>query len=87
MLYLVAKSPMWGPDVDGLACSLQRPTVCSHQRGGQSFLTGTAPSCHAVVGGAIFYVMLTIRLPARPNFIWRNSLYRAHAYPMSELSW
>jgi hypothetical protein len=40
--------------VDELACSLHHPTVYSHQRGGQSSLTGTAPSCHAAVGGTIF---------------------------------
>jgi hypothetical protein len=54
MLYLVAKPSHVGADVDGLACSLHHPTVCSRQRGGQSFLISDAPSCHAVMGGAIF---------------------------------
>jgi hypothetical protein len=40
--------------VDELACSLHCPTVCSHQRGGQSFLIGVAMSHHAVVGGDAF---------------------------------
>jgi hypothetical protein len=39
--------------VDRLAFSLHHPMVCSCQRGGQSILTSTAPSCHAAVGGAI----------------------------------
>jgi hypothetical protein len=28
--------------------------VCSRHRGGQSFLTGVASSCHAIVGGIVF---------------------------------
>jgi hypothetical protein len=28
--------------------------VCSHQRGGWSFLTGVTPSRHAAVGGGAF---------------------------------
>jgi hypothetical protein len=40
MLYFVAKSSDVGANLDGLACSLHRPTVYSCQRGGQSFLTG-----------------------------------------------
>jgi hypothetical protein len=54
MFYLVAKSSHVGADVDGSACSLQRPMVCSHQRGGQSFLRGVAPSYHVAVGGGVF---------------------------------
>jgi hypothetical protein len=54
MLYLDAKpSHVWG-NVDGLACSLHFPVVCSRQRGGQSLLTGTTPSCEAAVGSAVF---------------------------------
>jgi hypothetical protein len=40
-------------DVNGLACSLHHPTVYSHQKGGQSFLTSTAPSCHVAVSSGI----------------------------------
>jgi hypothetical protein len=54
MLYLVAKPTHMGADVDGLAYSLHRPMVCSHQRGVQSFLTGAAPSYHVVVDGGVF---------------------------------
>jgi hypothetical protein len=54
MLYLVAMPSHVGTDVDGLVCSLHRPTIYIRQRGGQSFLTGDAPSCHAVVGDPIF---------------------------------
>jgi hypothetical protein len=54
MLYLATKSSHVGVDVDELACSLHRPIVYSRQRGGQSFLTGAAPSCHVAVGGGIF---------------------------------
>jgi hypothetical protein len=54
ILYLAAKPSHMGANVDGLACSLHRPMVYSHQRGGQSFLTGIAPSHHAVVGGGAF---------------------------------
>jgi hypothetical protein len=71
MFYLVAKPSHMGADVDSLACSLHRPTICIHQRGGQSFLTGVAPSCHVAVGGGvvpggvkspgwIYYVVLTV---------------------------
>jgi hypothetical protein len=83
MLYLVAKPSHVRPDVDTLACSLHHPTVCSHQRGGQSFLIGTAPSYHATMGSDvfpgdvrppawIFYVVLTVWLPTRPNVTWRS---------------
>jgi hypothetical protein len=54
MLYLIAKPSHIGVDVDGQAFSLDRPMVCSRQRGSQSFLTCVAPSCHAAVGDAIF---------------------------------
>jgi hypothetical protein len=40
--------------VDGLACSLHCPTVCSHQRVGRGFLISAAPSCHATVRGVVF---------------------------------
>jgi hypothetical protein len=54
MLYLVVKHSHMGADVDRLAFSLHHPTVCIHQRGSQSLLTGAAPSCHAVVGSVVF---------------------------------
>jgi hypothetical protein len=54
MLYLVAKPSHVGADVDGLACSLHRPTICYRQRGGQSFLTGATLSCHTTAGGGSF---------------------------------
>jgi hypothetical protein len=53
-IYLVAKPSHMRLDVEGLSCPLHRPTVCSHRRGGQSFLTGAIPFCHAAVGGAAF---------------------------------
>jgi hypothetical protein len=46
--------PMWGADVDGLACFLHRPTVYGCQTRGQSFPTGATPSRHAVVGSVAF---------------------------------
>jgi hypothetical protein len=54
MLYLVAKPSHMEADLDGLAYYLHRPTVCSRQWGGQSFLTSTAPSRHVAVGGGVF---------------------------------
>jgi hypothetical protein len=54
MIFLVAKPSHVGADVDNLAYSLHHPTVCSHQRDGQSFLIGSASSYHAVVGGDVF---------------------------------
>jgi hypothetical protein len=51
-----------GADVDMLACSLHRPTVFSCQRGNQSFRIGATLSHHATV-------VLTIRVPMRPNLI------------------
>jgi hypothetical protein len=98
MLYLAAKPFHVGADVDMLACSLHRLTVCSCQRGGQSFQIGAALSRHDVVGGGailgdakpracIFDVGLTIRVPVRPNLTWRSSYLLGHVYPTSELSW
>jgi hypothetical protein len=43
-----------GADVDSLAYSLHHPTVCICQRGGQSFLTGAAPSVTLQWGGGAF---------------------------------
>jgi hypothetical protein len=60
MLYMAAKSSHLGADVDGLACSLDRPMAYSHQRGGQCCLTGVVMSRHAVVGGGPF---LGVRSP------------------------
>jgi hypothetical protein len=40
--------------VDGIACFLHRPTLCSRQTRGQSFLTGAAPSRRAALGGGAF---------------------------------
>jgi hypothetical protein len=59
MVYLAAKPSHGGRrggvvDVDRLACSLHRPTVYSHQKGDQSFLTGAAPSHHTTVGSGAF---------------------------------
>jgi hypothetical protein len=54
ILYLVAKPSHVGDDVYGLASSLHHPTVCSRQKGGQRFLTGAVPSCHAIVGDVVF---------------------------------
>jgi hypothetical protein len=54
ILYLLAKPSHIGANVDGLACFLHRPKVYSHQRGGHTFLIGTAPSCHAALGGGAF---------------------------------
>jgi hypothetical protein len=54
MLYLAAKPSHVGADVDGLACFLHHPMVCSHQRGCQSFLTGVSPSHYVVVGSGAF---------------------------------
>jgi hypothetical protein len=54
MLHLDSKPSHMGADADKLACSLHRPTACSHQRGGQSFLTGAGPSCYAIVDVAVF---------------------------------
>jgi hypothetical protein len=48
MLYLVAKPCHVGADMDGIAYSLQHPTVCSRQ----GFLTGATPSYPIVVGSA-----------------------------------
>jgi hypothetical protein len=54
MLYMAAKPSHVGGNVDGLAYFLHRPTVYSHQRCGQIFLTGVAPSRHAAEGGGTF---------------------------------
>jgi hypothetical protein len=40
--------------VDGLACPLDRPMVCSRQTRGQSFLSGVVLSHCAAVGGGVF---------------------------------
>jgi hypothetical protein len=51
-LYLAANPSHVGVDVDGLAC----PTApsCDRQTRGQSFLSDSAPSYHAAVGGDTF---------------------------------
>jgi hypothetical protein len=54
MFYLAVKPSHVEVDVDGLAYSLHHPRICSRQRGGQSFLTGSIPSCHATVDGGAF---------------------------------
>jgi hypothetical protein len=52
-LCLAAMPSHMGADVDGLACFLHCPTVCSWQTQVQCSLTGVAISHHvAVVGGA-----------------------------------
>jgi hypothetical protein len=53
-LYLAAKPSLVGVDMDGLACPLHHPTVCSCQTRGQSFLSGAALSRHAAMGGGAF---------------------------------
>jgi hypothetical protein len=53
-LYLDAKPSHVGVDVDGIACSLHRPTVCNSQRRGQGFLSGATLSRHAAVGSGAF---------------------------------
>jgi hypothetical protein len=35
----------------------------------------------------LFDVVLSVRVPVRPNLIWRSSPLPGHAYPVSELSW
>jgi hypothetical protein len=74
-----------GADVDGLACSLHRPMVYMRQRGGQSFLTGATPSCHAVVSGAVFPG--DVKAPGLDILHGEARLYRGHDFTMSELSW
>jgi hypothetical protein len=49
-LYLAANPSHVGVNVEGLACPLHPPTVYDRQMRGQSFLSGTAPSCRTVVG-------------------------------------
>jgi hypothetical protein len=52
-LYLAAKRSHMGVDVDGLVCPLHHPMVYSHQTRGQGFLSGTALSHRATVGGGV----------------------------------
>jgi hypothetical protein len=53
-VYLAAKPSHVGVDMDELACPLHHPTVCDRQTRGHSFLSGAAPSRHAVVDGGAF---------------------------------
>jgi hypothetical protein len=46
--------PMWGVDVNGLACPLHRPMACSHQTRGHSFLPSAALSHCAALGDGAF---------------------------------
>jgi hypothetical protein len=98
-LYLAAKPSHVGVDVDGLACPLHRPIVCSSQTKGYGFLSGATLSCHAIVGSGAFPV------DAKPTSVdigWRvdrlgtclNQIFTrsrlflpGHAYPMLEPSW
>jgi hypothetical protein len=41
-------------NVDGLACPLHCPTICSRQTREHGFLLGAALSHHAAVGGGAF---------------------------------
>jgi hypothetical protein len=52
--YLAAKPSHVGVDVDGLACPLHRLMICIYQMRGHGFLSSTALSCCAVVGGGAF---------------------------------
>jgi hypothetical protein len=54
MFYLAAKHSHMGADVDGLACSLHRPTTCSRQRGGQCCMTDVVMSRRSAMGGGPF---------------------------------
>jgi hypothetical protein len=53
-LYLAVKPSHVGADMDGLACWLHRPTVCSGQMRGQGIRTGTTPSHSVAVSDASF---------------------------------
>jgi hypothetical protein len=77
-LYLSTKPPHMGVDVDGLACPLHHHMACSHQTREQGFMSGTALSRQAAVGGGAFpwdvkpqaWIIggvLTIWVPALPN--------------------
>jgi hypothetical protein len=98
MLYLVANLSHVGADVDRVACSLHRPTVCGWQTRYLCCLTGVVTSHRPTVGGGpfpvvrspwawIFDVVLTIWIPVRPNLIWRSMPLSGRDYLMSELSW
>jgi hypothetical protein len=80
MLYLIVKPSHMGADVDGLACSLHRPTAGGWQTRGLCCLRGVVLSHHWAVGSGpflgvrrprvwIFDVVLTVRVPVRPNLI------------------
>jgi hypothetical protein len=62
--------PMWGVDVDGLACPLHRPTVCGHQTRGQSFLLGAAISHRIAVGGGTFPGGGGVKAPQSGYLMW-----------------
>jgi hypothetical protein len=53
-LYLAAMLFHVGVDVDELAYPLHCPMACSRQTRGHGFVSGTAISRHAVVGGGAF---------------------------------
>jgi hypothetical protein len=53
-LYLVVKPFHVGINMDGLACSLQCPMICSRQTRGHGFLSGIALSRCTTVGGGAF---------------------------------
>jgi hypothetical protein len=61
--------------VDGLACSLHYPMICSRHRGDQSYMIGGVPSYQVAVDSGvflgdvkpetlIFYMVLTVRVLA-----------------------
>jgi hypothetical protein len=45
-LYLAAKPPHVGVDVDGLAYPVHHPMACGHQMRGHGCLSGDVLSCH-----------------------------------------
>jgi hypothetical protein len=97
LAFSAAKPFHVGADLDGPACLLHRPTVCGWQTWVQCSLTGPARSHHVIVVGGAFLrgarptrkditMVLTIRVPERPNLTWRSSLLPRRVYPASELS-
>jgi hypothetical protein len=81
MLYLAAKPSHVWVDVDGLACSLHRATVCSHQKVGQCRLTlcidflslgNGRPSRWAATPSLVHLLLWSCRLP-HPLLVRRSA--------------